>query len=171
MIDLTPLLLFLYVQPLPPSYQPPSPNSMCMATLESSEPVSQLALSADQLVLACVSQNSVAFFSLPDAAVAEDAKGPSQPPPIIRPVTQLTLDAAIKQFVWCKATEAGVQRYLVVTDDHKCHVRMGNFPRMVVCWTVSCGLPGSTCPTIVFRHLQSVVITSVPCVLIIFLTS
>ncbi|KAF5838366.1 hypothetical protein DUNSADRAFT_2976 [Dunaliella salina] len=108
------------------SYQPPSPNSVCMAFLKSAEPASQLVLSADQLVLACVSQNSVAFFSIPDAAVADDAKGPSQPPPTIRPVTQLTLDAAIKQFVWCKATEAGAQRYLVVTDDHKCHV--SSFP-------------------------------------------
>jgi hypothetical protein len=96
-----------------------------MATLASDEPASLLALSADQLALACVCQNSVAFFSMPDLAVANYAKGPDEGPPTIRPVTQLSLGAAIKQFVWCKAQgeEAGVQRYLVVTDDHKCLVR------------------------------------------------
>ncbi len=111
---------------IPCSYQPPSPAAMCTAVLDMAEPASQLALSVDQLALACVCQNSVSFFSISDLA-AEGARGPNQPPPSIRPVRQLALDAAIKQFVWCKAAVgqgAGAQRYLLVTEDNVCQVQL-----------------------------------------------
>lgn len=71
--------------------------------------MSQLLLSADQLILACVTQNSVAFYSVPDLAA-----GASSAP---RPLAQQAFDAAIKQFVWAKA-EGQVAHYLVLTEDH-----------------------------------------------------
>lgn len=73
------------------SYQPLDPAAVCLATLAVRVPVSQLALSADQLGLACVCHSSVSFFSVAALAGAAPGGGPLQP------LVSMSLQAGIKQ--------------------------------------------------------------------------
>jgi hypothetical protein len=62
-------------------------------------------------VLACVAQNSVSLYSVPQ--LASTASGASAPPPL----QQLTVESAVKQVAWCGDAQAP-HWYLVVTEEH-----------------------------------------------------
>lgn len=101
------------------SYTPLSPASVCLCVLHSSQNVTQLALSADELVLACVVQNTVSFYSIADL-VATAGSG-SRP----HALNQLSLGAGVKQFLWCKSPQHP-QRYLVLTEEAQ--LMVGAYP-------------------------------------------
>jgi hypothetical protein len=77
-----------------------------------------VALSADQLVLACVAHNVVYFYSLPQLLGNSDAVSP-------QPLACHTLDAGVVQFRWAK-DEAHTPAYLAVSDESA--LLIGQFP-------------------------------------------
>jgi hypothetical protein len=83
---------------------------LCIAAFSTLQNISQLSLSADELVLACVAQNSVSFYSVPQLVNTADST--SAP----RPLHQLTVESAVKQVAWCRDPQAP-QWYLVVTEE------------------------------------------------------
>ena len=83
-------------------YQPPAPASLYLATLAAgAAPVTSLSLSADELVLAYVSQNTVAFYDVTRLVGA----GPGGPQ--LSPNHTITLDGRVRQFAWRRDILAG----------------------------------------------------------------
>lgn len=89
------------------SNPPLDPASACITSL-GMEGVSGVCLSADQLVLACVSGPEVSFFSLPSLAAH-----PEQP----ESLAGMEFDAPVARFAWCPGSdEEDVQCYLAVLE-------------------------------------------------------
>ena len=101
--------------PAPHSYQPVDPASVCVCHLPSCRDVSQLELSADELVLACVAGSTVSFFSLPSLADGNP-----------QPVAEYTL-SDIKQFTWCK-DPSHVNHYLIVAEEGEGTLHAATYP-------------------------------------------
>lgn len=83
---------------------------MCIATYPALQNISQLSLSADELVLACVAQNSVSFYSVPQLAIT--GSGGSA----LHPLYQLTVQSAVRQVSWCRDA-LSPQWYLLLTEE------------------------------------------------------
>eukprot|EP00798_Chlamydomonas_sp_ICE-L_P010685 gene10685-12376_t len=116
-------------------YQVPSPESLCLAALETSTPVLALALSADELVLACVHQTFVAFYQLPSLAAAKSGAMP-------RPDYTVPLEeSGVKQFAWRQVGEDTAAadprvkyQFLVLSEERELSIGVCGLGS----WPVSC---------------------------------